>query len=119
MRPDRPSGASDARVYREPSCAQGYDDNRYGGRFGSFLRTQEVELFRELIGNSPGLVLDAGAGTGKLTLALLERGCEVASTDFSLEMLRIAKRITTQEVKARAKIATAGRALRTVQPLTN
>jgi SAM-dependent methyltransferase len=81
----------EALVYREPRCAHGYEEDRYGGRFGSFLKLQEVNLYRELLGESPSEVLDAGAGTGKLTVAFLETGSRVASTDFSLEMLRIAR----------------------------
>ncbi|MBW8873277.1 MAG: methyltransferase domain-containing protein, partial [Leifsonia sp.] len=47
-----------------------------------------------------GPVLDLGAGTGKLTAALVERGFDVTAVDPSPEMLRVlGERIPDVEVR--------------------
>jgi ubiquinone/menaquinone biosynthesis C-methylase UbiE len=78
-------------LFREAHCAEQYDDDRFGGEFGRYLHDQEVTLFNRLLGR-PQRVLDAGGGTGKLSLALLRQGHRVTTADFSGEMLRIARR---------------------------
>jgi ubiquinone/menaquinone biosynthesis C-methylase UbiE len=72
--------------------AENYDADRFGGRFGAYLKEQEVALFLGLLEGRPDAVLDAGAGTGKLSLALLEQKWNVTSLDLSWEMIRIARR---------------------------
>ncbi len=78
-------------VYKQAPCASGYDADRFGGRFGQYLERREIELYSKLLGSVTGDVLDAGTGTGKLSLQLLEQGCHVTGSDFSFEMLKIAK----------------------------
>ncbi|WKD59338.1 class I SAM-dependent methyltransferase [Corynebacterium caspium] len=45
----------------------------------------------DLVGKPEGLVVDIGAGTGKLTAGLLNRGLKVAASDPSQEMLSVAR----------------------------
>ncbi|MCH7491340.1 MAG: methyltransferase domain-containing protein [Gemmatimonadetes bacterium] len=78
-------------VFRESWCAERYEADRFGGPFGEWLRESEVKLFQDLGGGWRGRVLDAGTGTGKLALGLLECGYDVTAVDFSRPMLKIAK----------------------------
>lgn len=77
--------------YDQRDYAEEYDQDRFGGGFGKVLERQEIDLFVELLEGCEGALLDAGSGTGKLSLALLDRGWKVTSTDLSLEMLRVAR----------------------------
>lgn len=78
-------------LFREPWCADGYDADRFGGAFGRYLETFEVNLVTALLDAARGRLLDAGAGSGKLTLALLRRRYDVTASDFSRPMLQIAR----------------------------
>ncbi len=78
--------------YVDPGYAEAYDGDRYGGNFGRYLHDHEVEAFLSLLTEPYTGVLDMGAGTGKLSLALMRRFCHVVSADASLEMIRIARR---------------------------
>ncbi len=84
-------------IYQHRSCAEEYDEDRFGGSFGRFLRDREVETFLSMMGKSQGSVLDVGAGTGKLSLPLLLRSRQVFSIDSSVEMIRIACRKADRE----------------------
>ena len=79
-------------IYNDPGYAEAYDADRYGGAFGGYLHDREVEAFLSLMTETSGSVLDVGAGTGKLSLALAYRSCRVVSADKSWEMMRIARR---------------------------
>jgi len=78
--------------YRDRETAEGYEADRFGGRFGEYLRDHEVELFLCHLEGCDGPVLDLGSGTGKISLPLLERNRSVISADISLEMLSVARR---------------------------
>ncbi|HEX6938527.1 MAG TPA: methyltransferase domain-containing protein [Longimicrobiales bacterium] len=80
-----------ATQYREPKHARAYDADRFGGRFGRFLEARETALYLALLEGHEGPVLDAGAGTGKLTIPLACAGWRVVAADFSLPMLAIAQ----------------------------
>ncbi len=89
-------------AYQNKACAQEYDADRFGGAFGGQLRHQEIELFCAMLNRQWQEVLDAGTGTGKLCLALLQRGWEVTSVDFSAEMLNLARqKVADEELPAR------------------
>lgn len=84
----RPRGGE---VFQKSWCAEGYDADRFGGPFGRYLEDAEVVLFTGLLDRTSTRILDAGAGTGKLALALMERRAEVTASDFSLPMLGVAR----------------------------
>ncbi|MFS8637195.1 MAG: class I SAM-dependent methyltransferase [Gemmatimonadota bacterium] len=80
-----------ATQYREPKHAREYDADRFGGCFGRWLEEREVALYLALLDGHDGPILDAGAGTGKLTIPLARSGRSVVAADFSFEMLSVAK----------------------------
>ena len=47
----------------------------------------DLPLWRELAADADGPVLDLGAGTGRVTLDLARRGCEVVALDRDAELL--------------------------------
>jgi SAM-dependent methyltransferase len=47
----------------------------------------DLPLWRELAADADGLVLDLGAGTGRVALDLARRGCEVVAVDRDAELL--------------------------------
>jgi 2-polyprenyl-3-methyl-5-hydroxy-6-metoxy-1,4-benzoquinol methylase len=85
-----PAAAAPSPFSRKDAAEQ-YDADRFGGAFGSYLERQEVEVFTRLIG-AHDAILDAGAGTGKLSLPWLREGRDVTSVDRSRAMLAQAAR---------------------------
>jgi SAM-dependent methyltransferase len=87
------------------NAAEQYDADRFGGAFGSYLERHEVEVFTRLIGGHD-VVLDAGAGTGKLSLPWLREGREVTSVDRSGAMLALtARKAAAQGLRTRLIMA--------------
>ena len=80
-----------AAVFHDTQCAEDYDADRFGGAFGRYLEEREVRLFQELVGADARTILDAGAGTGKLSIQFLRDGRHVVSADFSQAMARVAR----------------------------
>ncbi len=78
-------------VYLRRSTAEGYEEDRFGGTFGRYLREMEIETYLGMVDGVSGQILDVGVGTGKLSLALLKNTRKVISVDASPEMLRVAK----------------------------
>lgn len=77
--------------YRNEDFSRRYDSDRYGRRFGRHLEELEVSVFLSLIDPASAMILDLGAGTGKLTIPLLLESREVIAADTSPEMLGVAK----------------------------
>jgi ubiquinone/menaquinone biosynthesis C-methylase UbiE len=69
-------------IYLESWYAKGYDADRFGGSFGRYLQHQEVETVLAMINGVHGR-----AGTGKLSIPLIQLSIPVVSVDFSSEML--------------------------------
>lgn len=91
-----------ASVFHEPGYARRYDEDRYGGGFGRWLRRWETDRFREMIGEGRREVLDAGGGTGKLGLGLSDAAGSTTVCDVSLPMLRRCRtRARASEVELR------------------
>jgi SAM-dependent methyltransferase len=73
------------------SHAKYYDANP----LTAFIGEKELRVIRQLV--PPGVnVLDYGCGTGRTTLDLLRRGCQVTAYDISNEMLAIAQAKTVK-----------------------
>jgi 2-polyprenyl-3-methyl-5-hydroxy-6-metoxy-1,4-benzoquinol methylase len=63
---------------------------RYDNPWTTFVGGRELRSIQKYV--PPGSnVLDYGCGTGRTTLDLLRRGCQVTAFDISIEMLSIAK----------------------------
>lgn len=77
--------------YRDERNAADYNEDRFGGAFGDWLRHSEVRAYRSLLSGRPSSLLDVGAGTGKLSLALADDAERVTCSDFAAPMLAVAK----------------------------
>ncbi len=76
--------------YARPEIVSTYEQDRYGGPAGQWLLKREADLYRSLIPRCR-LLLDVGAGTGKLLRALHDRAPHRIGVDASLPMLRDAR----------------------------
>lgn len=78
------------RVYADPEVARTFDQERFGTGVGEWIKqTQEQVVFSRLPDVSGWKVIDVGAGTGRFTIAFLERGSTVVACDASEEMLKV------------------------------
>lgn len=78
-------------IYQEENFVKGYEEDRYGGKFGTFLYDLEVESFSSQFDTTDQSVLDVGAGTGKLCVPLSQLHRQVVAIDISQLMMRYAK----------------------------
>src|SRR6185312_3721170 len=78
------------RIYADPETARNFDQGRFGGPVGEFIkRAQEEAVFSTLPDVSKWNVIDVGAGTGRFTIPFLERGATVTACDASEHMLQV------------------------------
>jgi len=78
------------RVYADPNVAQSFDADRFGGKIGEYVKeTQERLLFSVLPDVKGRHIVDVGAGTGRITIPLIERGASVTACDASKQMLDV------------------------------
>ncbi|HSE43586.1 MAG TPA: methyltransferase domain-containing protein [Acidobacteriota bacterium] len=81
------------RIYADPSVARTFDQKRFGGSIGEYVKwVQENVVFYELPDVKGWKIADIGAGTGRLTIPLLERGAKVTACDASKHMLEVLKK---------------------------
>jgi len=73
--------------YHQADYAADYDRDRFGGDFGAGMEKDEVDLYLHLLDGNQGPILDAGCGTGKLSLPILASGRQAVSADFSPQMI--------------------------------
>ena len=78
-------------LYKLEDYVQQYDTDRYGGSFGLYLKNLEVETFLSMISAKSEMILDIGAGTGKLSIPLIMQSKKVLSADSSVQMRKIAR----------------------------
>jgi SAM-dependent methyltransferase len=79
--------------YAKRDVAEGFDQLRFGGPIGSYMRElQEDQLKRWIHDPQNRTILDIGAGTGRTALPLAKMGAEVVAADASDEMLRVARK---------------------------
>jgi 2-polyprenyl-3-methyl-5-hydroxy-6-metoxy-1,4-benzoquinol methylase len=79
-------------VEKTERVAKGFDEHaqNYDNPWVAWLGERELRGVRQFVpANSQ--VLDYGCGTGRTTLDLLSRGCQVTCYDISVEMLRHAQ----------------------------
>ncbi len=76
-------------LYQRRDIARKYDNDRFGGAFGNHLENIEIETYGSLMDSDHSRILDAGAGTGKLSVRLRQKSLPVTSIDASREMLDI------------------------------
>ncbi|NUC74003.1 class I SAM-dependent methyltransferase [Haloterrigena sp. SYSU A558-1] len=68
-----------------------FDEEPHHGIHTGEQRDRWLEVLRETIGDDPRRVLDAGCGTGVLSLLLAELGHDVTGVDFAPSMLERAR----------------------------
>jgi len=78
-------------IYNIEDFVQEYDKDRYGGSFGQYLENLEVETFLSMMNPESEIILDLGAGTGKLSIPLILKSKKVLSVDSSVHMLNVAR----------------------------
>ena len=83
------------RVYSDPKTAREFDADRFGGSVGNLIRTTQEDAVFSVFPDIKGWkVIDVGAGTGRFTIPLLERGAEVTACDASQQMLDVLREKT-------------------------
>ncbi|MBN1997964.1 class I SAM-dependent methyltransferase [candidate division KSB1 bacterium] len=85
-------------LYKQKYFAQEYEKDRFGSRFGQYLKTKEGFIYARMVPEYKRLI-DVGAGTGKLAILLKQPNSFVVATDASLEMLRVAAQLAQQTDK--------------------
>ena len=84
------------RIYADPDVARSFDAERFGGTIGEFIKwNQEEVVFRELPSVEGWKIADVGAGTGRLTIPLIEKGAHVTACDASSQMLEVLRQKTS------------------------
>jgi SAM-dependent methyltransferase len=76
--------------YARRDITDRYDSLRFGSPSGAWVDERELAIVRSLLPTN-GLVLDAGCGTGRLSLSLSGHGYRVTALDSSRAMLEAAR----------------------------
>lgn len=74
--------------------AAGYDDVRYGSRYGAAFRVVHRQIFGEVLGESPEVVvnaLDVASGTGQLVPCVAAASELLVAADLTPEMLKVSR----------------------------
>jgi ubiquinone/menaquinone biosynthesis C-methylase UbiE len=83
------------KIYADPQVARTFDSDRFGGSIGEFIKwNQEQVVFHELHSVEGWKIADVGAGTGRLTIPLIEKGAKVTACDASAQMLEVLQQKT-------------------------
>jgi SAM-dependent methyltransferase len=81
-----PTPISDKRAfYSQPVVTESYERQRFGGASGARVNQREIEIALGML-PATGAVLDLACGTGRLAVALAERGQPVVGVDYSPTM---------------------------------
>jgi ubiquinone/menaquinone biosynthesis C-methylase UbiE len=84
-----------------------YDASAFGGAGLATLSDRDLRGVRDaLAGVEPGRVLDAGAGTGRVTASLISSGWSVVALDASTEMLNQLRRAHPEVETVEARLGT-------------
>lgn len=80
-------------VYAAEETAENFENKRFGGPIGSYMRELQERQLEHWLPDKAGLkVLDIGAGTGRTAIPLASAGAEVVAADASEAMLKVAER---------------------------
>ncbi|MFB6215709.1 MAG: class I SAM-dependent methyltransferase [Candidatus Aenigmatarchaeota archaeon] len=78
--------------YQSETVAEEYDEKRFSGQGGSYIRRMEREAFLSLLPELKGKkVLDVATGTGRLAIDMARAGADVTAADISEEMVKKAQ----------------------------
>jgi len=78
-------------IYKNKEYVQKYDNKKYGGNFGEYLKNKEINTFMSMIDSDCERILDIGSGTGKLSIFMNRGSYQIVSLDNSYEMVEVAK----------------------------
>jgi ubiquinone/menaquinone biosynthesis C-methylase UbiE len=80
------------KVYEDPSIAENFDQDRFGGDVGAYFREYQEQLVERLLPDvNKWQIIDIGSGTGRIALPLSKRGAMVTATDASFQMITITR----------------------------
>jgi SAM-dependent methyltransferase len=84
------SSVADKRsFYSQPEISASYERQRFGGASGARVNARELSLALSML-PATGATLDVACGTGRLALAIAERGQPVVGVDYSPAMASLA-----------------------------
>lgn len=75
-------------LFKNREYVKNFDRIKFGDDIGSMMLENEKKILYEIIDKNK--ILDIGAGTGRLSIPLIEYGADVVLYDASREMLRFA-----------------------------
>jgi len=78
-------------IFKNREYVNHYENSKYGGRFGRYLKRQEISIYNSMIDSDCKTILDIGSGTGKLSKFNNTDSYLIVSADSSYEMLQNAK----------------------------
>ncbi len=80
--------------YQNKNVAQLYDHERFSSLAGRIFQRAELAALKQALDILPpgASLLDAPCGTGRIAIALRNRGFEVTCADISQEMIEVARR---------------------------
>ena len=85
-------------TYADPDTARTFDEKRFGGPIGGLIANTQAQVLASLVGTiRDRIVLDVGAGTGRVALQMARGGAVVTAVDASTEMLAVARRRAAAE----------------------
>lgn len=81
----------DNSLYKDINYVRKYDEIKYGGRFGKYLRDKEITKLTALVDPDCISILDVGSGTGKISISSRLSELYIISLDGSYSMLEYSK----------------------------
>jgi SAM-dependent methyltransferase len=88
----------------EPGAVQHYEDALYYD-YAYRRRVEDVGFYRRFVRQHGGPVLELGAGSGRVTLPLVEDGAEVVALELSTQMIaRAEEKVASLDPAVRARV---------------
>jgi len=82
---------SNKNIFNNKEYVSDYENSKYGGRFGKYLKGREIATFKSMIDPDCKSILDIGSGTGKLSIQMNNDSYQIVSLDSSYEMVEFTK----------------------------